>query len=95
MDAVLTPQLSHTFSFYTITTVQFDETFSTLALRCVLINLSAVFLTDSFFIPRFCLQVPVLLRKTGNRLYLYGSLPVNYSPSLTAAEDAAGCIQAV
>lgn len=42
---------SSIFSFYTITTVQFDETFITLALRCVLINLSAVFLTDSFFIP--------------------------------------------
>lgn len=67
-----------------------------LALRCVPINLSAVFLTESFFFPlspwfKACVCV----------CYLYGNLLVNYSPSLTVVEDfkrgkeAAGCIQAI
>lgn len=58
-----------------------------LALRCVLINLSAVFLTESLFFFLGADRGSLVHCVRGeNKLYLYGNVLVNYSPSLTVAE---------
>lgn len=66
-------------------------------MQYVLINLSAVFLTESFFFSSFlffflgaeCPTVDCVREGKGEKekLYLYGNFLVNYSPSLTVLEE--------
>lgn len=61
--------------------MQFGKTFIELALRYVLINLSVVFLTESFFFHGAeCKSSLYCIRERGgrNKLYLYGNVLVNY-----------------
>lgn len=59
-----------------------------LALRYVLINISAAFLTEPppFSSDAEC-ESPALLRKGRNKHYLCGHLLVNYSPSVAVVGD--------